>query len=103
MFGLDWPAGVKMAVNIAAASALSLASYQLLVRHTAVSVLLNENAVTGEGGRHRAAHKKTACVSTGGNHFNQTIRASNRRHKLLTGTAHARWVHQPVAFVRAVV
>ena len=41
MFGLDWPAGVKMAVNIAATSALSLASYQLLVRHTAVSVLLN--------------------------------------------------------------
>ena len=41
MFGLDWPAGVKMAVNIAATSALSLTSYQLLVRHTAVSVLLN--------------------------------------------------------------
>ena len=41
MFGLDWPAEVKMAVNIAATSALSLASYQLLVRHTAVSVLLN--------------------------------------------------------------
>ena len=41
MFGLDWPAEVKMAVNIAATSALSLASYQLLVRHTALSVLLN--------------------------------------------------------------
>jgi hypothetical protein len=41
LFGLPWPAGVKMLVNIAATTALSLASYHWLVRSTAVGLLLN--------------------------------------------------------------
>jgi len=41
LFGLPWPAGVKMLLNIAATTALSLASYHWLVRTTAVGLLLN--------------------------------------------------------------
>lgn len=41
LFGLPWPAELKMAANIAATTALCLASYQLLARRTWVGVLLN--------------------------------------------------------------
>lgn len=41
MYGLEWPAASKMALNIGATSVLSLASYHLLVRYSAVGALLN--------------------------------------------------------------
>jgi hypothetical protein len=41
LFGLEWPAGAKICINIAATSLLSLASYHLLVRYTAVGALLS--------------------------------------------------------------
>jgi peptidoglycan/LPS O-acetylase OafA/YrhL len=41
LFGLPWPALAKIGINIAATTALCLASYQLFVRHTPVSMLLN--------------------------------------------------------------
>ena len=41
LFGLEWPAGAKIGINIAATSLLSLASYHLLVRYSAVGTLLN--------------------------------------------------------------
>ncbi|HSV48568.1 MAG TPA: acyltransferase family protein [Ramlibacter sp.] len=41
LFGAPLPAVVKMAINIAATTAVCLASYHLLVRFTAVSTLLN--------------------------------------------------------------
>jgi len=41
LFGEPWSAGVKMLLNIAATTALSLASYHWLVRPTVVGVLLN--------------------------------------------------------------
>ena len=41
LFGLEWPAGAKIGLNIAATSLLSLASYHLLVRYSAVGALLN--------------------------------------------------------------
>ena len=41
LFGLEWPAGAKIGLNIAATSLLSLASYHLLVRYSAVGTLLN--------------------------------------------------------------
>lgn len=41
MFGLPWPAGMKMLLNITATTALCLASYHWLVRSTGVGMLLN--------------------------------------------------------------
>lgn len=41
LFGLPWPAGVKMLLNIGATTVLSLATYHGLVRFTAIGVLLN--------------------------------------------------------------
>lgn len=41
LYGLEWPALAKMALNVAATSALSLGSYHLLVRRTAIGTLLN--------------------------------------------------------------
>ncbi|MES2936957.1 MAG: acyltransferase family protein [Pseudomonadota bacterium] len=41
LYGVPWPAGLKMIANIAATTAVCLASYALLARHTWVSVLLN--------------------------------------------------------------
>ncbi len=41
MVGLDWSPLAKMALNIGATSLLSLASYHLLVRYTAIGGLLN--------------------------------------------------------------
>jgi glucan biosynthesis protein C len=56
LYGMPLPAGVKMLANIAATTAVCLLTYQLLVRHTWVSVLLN-------GKRHpRTAHPATAHV-----------------------------------------
>lgn len=50
MVGQPWPAGVKMLLNIAATTLLSLASYHWLVRSTVVGVLLNGRR-HGHGGR----------------------------------------------------
>ncbi len=41
LYGLPLPAGVKMLANIGATTLVCLVTYQLLVRHTWVSVLLN--------------------------------------------------------------
>ena len=41
LFGLEWSAGAKIGINIAATSLLCLASYHLLVRYSAVGALLN--------------------------------------------------------------
>lgn len=41
LFGLPWPALVKMGINIAATTVVCLASYHVLVRSTWVGVLLN--------------------------------------------------------------
>ena len=41
LYGLEWPALAKIAVNIAATTVVCLASYHLFVRSTWVSVLLN--------------------------------------------------------------
>jgi glucan biosynthesis protein C len=41
LFGLPLPAGVKMLANIGATTLVCLATYQLMVRHTAVGALLN--------------------------------------------------------------
>lgn len=41
LYGLDWPVAAKMLVNIGATTLLCLGSYQLFVRGTVVSVLLN--------------------------------------------------------------
>lgn len=48
LFGLPWPALVKMGINIAATTAVCLASYHVAVRSTWVGVLLNgkRNATT---------------------------------------------------------
>lgn len=57
LFGLPWPAGVKMLLNISATTALSLASYHWLVRSTAVGTLLN-------GKRHAKHLRTTAALPT---------------------------------------
>ena len=41
LYGMPLPALVKIALNVAATTAVCLASYHLLVRFTAVSSLLN--------------------------------------------------------------
>ncbi|MDR2327571.1 MAG: acyltransferase family protein [Acidovorax sp.] len=51
LFGLPWPAGMKMLLNISATTALSLASYHWLVRSTAVGVLLNGKRHTHSQGQ----------------------------------------------------
>ncbi|MEJ6022313.1 acyltransferase family protein [Ramlibacter sp. PS4R-6] len=56
LYLLDLPALVKIALNIAATTAVCLASYQLFVRHTWVSVLLN-------GKRHERAPRPPAALT----------------------------------------
>ncbi|HSV35658.1 MAG TPA: acyltransferase family protein [Ramlibacter sp.] len=41
LWGLDWPVSVKLAVNVTATTLVCLASYEMFVRNTGVSVLLN--------------------------------------------------------------
>jgi peptidoglycan/LPS O-acetylase OafA/YrhL len=41
LYGLDWPVAAKMFVNITATTLVCLGSYQLFVRGTVLSVLLN--------------------------------------------------------------
>ncbi|MFY3383136.1 acyltransferase family protein [Paracidovorax sp. MALMAid1276] len=55
MFGLPWPAGAKIVLNIAATTAVCLASYHLVVRFGALGQLLN-------GKRHTRAHCPQATV-----------------------------------------
>ncbi|SFE31915.1 acyltransferase family protein [Paracidovorax konjaci] len=55
LFGLSWPAGVKMAVNILATTALSLATYHWMVRPTVVGAILN-------GRRHALPRQRRKAV-----------------------------------------
>lgn len=57
LFGLPWPAGVKMVANILATTALSLVTYHWLVRFTAVGVLLN-------GRRQELTQKRSGAMPT---------------------------------------
>jgi len=58
LYGLPWAAGVKMLANIAATTLVCLATYQGLVRHTWLSLLLN-------GKRHpRPAQQMSAPVQS---------------------------------------
>ncbi|WP_298210275.1 acyltransferase family protein [Acidovorax sp.] len=56
MFGLPWPAGVKIVLNIAATTTLCLISYHLLVRFGAIGALLNGKRHTRSLQPQRPAH-----------------------------------------------
>ena len=59
LYELDWPAIPKILVNIALTSLVCLASYQLFVRHSWISVLLN-------GKRHPRASALPPAAATAG-------------------------------------